>query len=171
MRKRKHCDNWRRHIKIENYTVSDARVSRTMLLGRHYLKSSKKNVFIVPRGLLSGQFFLTQGFEKNLLLIRKKDFEPLVNDFGHLAITDPLVRLLSRLMLGNAAEIKIDTTSRLCIPNYLADFAQLDERAVLVGQGKYLEIWSPIFWQEQEKNLLDAAENSSRFHLYNINFA
>ncbi|MFO7583598.1 MAG: hypothetical protein R6W69_02630 [Anaerolineales bacterium] len=142
-----------------------------MLLGRHYLKASKKNVFIVPRRLLSGQFFLTQGFEKNLLLIKKQDFEPLVNDFGHLTITDPLVRLLSRLMLGNAAEINIDDTSRLYIPDYLADFAQLGEGAILVGQGKYLELWSPVFWQEQEKSLLDAAENSSRFHLYNINFA
>jgi MraZ protein len=142
-----------------------------MLLGRHCLKASKKNVFVVPSGLLSGQFFITQGFEKNLLLIKKQDFEPLVNEFGHLTITDPLVRLLSRLVLGNAIEITINNTSKLHIPDYLADFAQLDEMAILVGQGKYLELWSPVFWHEQEKSLLDAVENSSRFHSYNINFA
>jgi MraZ protein len=142
-----------------------------MLLGRHCLKASKKNVFIVPRGLLSGQYFLTQGFEKNLLLINKQDFEPLISEFGRLTITDPLVRLLSRLMLGNAIETNIDSTSKLYIPDYLADFAQLGEKAILVGQGKYLEIWSPDSWHEQEQSLLDAAENSGRFHSYNINFA
>lgn len=142
-----------------------------MLVGRYFLKAHKKNVFTTPEGLLSGQFFLTQGFEKNLLLVNKQDFELLVGDFGNLSITDPLARLLSRLMLGRAVQVYIDNTLQLHIPDYLAELAQLTEKAILVGQGRYFELWSPAFWQEQESRLMDTASNSDRFHLYNINFA
>jgi MraZ protein len=142
-----------------------------MLVGRYFLKAHKKNVFTTPEGLLSGQFFLTQGFEKNLLLVNKQDFELLVGDFGNLSITDPLARLLSRLMLGRAVQVYIDNTLQLHIPDYLAELAQLTEKAILIGQGRYFELWSPAFWQEQESRLMDTASNSDRFHLYNINFA
>ena len=142
-----------------------------MLVGRYFLKAHKKNVFTTPEGLLSGQFFLTQGFEQNLLLVSKRDFELLVSDFGNLSITDPLVRLLSRLMLGRAVQIYIDNTFQLHVPDYLAELAQLTEKAILIGQGRYFELWSPVFWQEQESRLMDTASNSDRFHLYNINFA
>jgi MraZ protein len=142
-----------------------------MLVGRYFLKAHKKNVFTTPEGLLSGQFFLTQGFEQNLLLVNKQDFELLVGDFGNLSITDPLARLLSRLMLGRAVQVYIDNTLQLHIPDYLAELAQLTEKAILIGQGRYFELWSPVFWQEQESRLMDTASNSDRFHLYDINFA
>ncbi|PKN93982.1 MAG: hypothetical protein CVU44_06150 [Chloroflexi bacterium HGW-Chloroflexi-6] len=142
-----------------------------MLIGRYFLKAQKTNVLFAPEGLISGQFFLTQGFEQNLLLISGQGFELLVNEFGNLSITDPLARLLSRLMLGNAVQISVDSDSLICIPDHLAEFAQIKEQAVLVGQGKYFELWSPVFWQEQENRLMDAALNSNRFNLYNISFA
>lgn len=142
-----------------------------MLIGHYLLKAHKPNMFLAPEGLVSGQFFLTQGFEQNLLLVYKQDFELLVNGFGNLSITDPLARLLSRLMLGNAVEIAIGSDRQMCIPDYLAGFAQLTDQAILVGQGKYFEIWSPGSWREQEDRLMDVSQNANQFNLFNISFA
>lgn len=142
-----------------------------MLIGRYLLKAHKANVFLAPDDLNSGQYFLTQGFEKNLLLINQKDFEQLVDGFGGLSITDPLARLLSRLMLGNAVQLAIGSDRQIYIPDYLAGFAQITEQAVLVGQGKYFEMWSPGSWQEQENRLMDVSQNSNQFNLFNISFA
>lgn len=142
-----------------------------MLIGRYLLKANKPNIFLAPDNLVSGQFFLTQGFEQNLLLVHHQDFEQLVSGFGNLSITDPLARLLSRLMLGNAVQIAIGNDRQICIPDYLAGFAQLTEQAILVGQGRYFEIWSPGSWKEQENRLMDASQNADQFNLFNISFA
>ena len=142
-----------------------------MFIGRHTLTAHPNNKLAAPRGLLSGNYYLTQGFEKNLLLIKKVDFEVLGNHVRQLSITDPLARLLSRLMLGNAVPLQITGGRYIQIPPNLACFAEIEDQAVLVGQGQYFEIWSPKLWQEQEARLLDTSSNASRFHLFEIGFA
>jgi MraZ protein len=142
-----------------------------MLIGRYTLHARTGNMFTAPGGLVAGQFYLTQGFEQNLLLVGQDDFETLVGHFRQLSITDPLARLLSRLMLSNAVLLQIEKDRRIHIPASLAEFAQITDQAVLVGQGRYFEVWSPKLWQEQETRLRDTSSNASQFHLYQIGFA
>lgn len=142
-----------------------------MLIGRYTLNAYEKNIFTAPGGLVSGQYFLTQGFEQNLLLISQEDFEVLARHFRQLSITDPLARLLSRLMLSNAVLLQVVSKKHFHIPDSLAEFAQIADQAILIGQGQYFEIWSPKLWQEQETRLRDTSSNASRFHLFQIGFA
>jgi MraZ protein len=142
-----------------------------MLIGRHTLTVSKNLTFKAPASLLAGKAYLTQGLDQNLLLIGGEDFALLYRTVASLSITDPLARLLSRLMLGNAVELQLDSDHHIRIPKHLAEFAHIAQQVMLIGQGYYYEIWSPEVWQEQEARLSDASANASQFYPFPISFA
>lgn len=140
-----------------------------MLIGRHTISSRTSDLLRIPEELrksLSGRFFITQGFEQNLILFSGEIFEKVSNKFLQMSLTDPLARLLSRMILSNAAELEIGENGELHIPEYLRTASKIQDTVILVGQGVYCEIWSQEQWKIQELNLQDAEANSGRFNDY-----
>jgi MraZ protein len=80
-----------------------------------------------------------------------------------LNIANPLARGLLRMLLGNASYVDIDQSGVINLTDSLKEFARLGPEVVLVGQGKYFEIWSQALWQQQQIDLQDAEANSERF--------
>ena len=137
-----------------------------MFLGQHSYSFEDTNRLTVPsafRDELAGGAFITQGFDRNLWVLTVEAFQAVYARFGALNIADPLARLLLRMVLGSAVELKIDESGHMLIPQELRDFAGLGKEAVLVGQGKYFEIWAPASWQQQELALQDTEANAGRF--------
>jgi MraZ protein len=66
-------------------------------------------------------------------------------------------------VLGTAAQIDPDAKGGVSIPVDLKEFAGIRDQVVLVGQGDYVEIWSPEAWNGQEEQLRDAEANSSKY--------
>ncbi|WP_336367265.1 division/cell wall cluster transcriptional repressor MraZ [Marinobacter sp. C2H3] len=56
------------------------------------------------------------------------------------------VRRLQRLLLGNAAEMELDSAGRILIPPTLRRYADLEKKLMLIGQGNKLELWSEERW-------------------------
>jgi MraZ protein len=137
-----------------------------MFLGQHNFSFEDSNRLTVPpvfRDELGRGAFITQGFDRSLWVLSADEFQAVYARFTALNIADPLARLLLRMVLGNAVELVIDESGRMVIPQELRDFAGLGRKAVLVGQGKYFEIWAPASWQKQELALQDAEANADRF--------
>ena len=137
-----------------------------MFLGQHHSAFDSNNHLTVPtrfRELLGKSAYITQGFDRNLLVLTVDSFQALYERFTAMNIADPLTRLLLRMVLGTAAELEIDETGAILIPQNLREFAGLENEAVLVGQGKYVEVWAPASWQKQELRLQDAETNADRF--------
>lgn len=63
---------------------------------------------------------------------------------------------LQRLVLGNAAQMELDSVGRVLIPPTLRQYARLEKKLMLIGQGKKLELWSEESWND----LLDTAANA-----------
>lgn len=142
-----------------------------MLIGCHIISS---NPMIIPaemRNALSGPIFITQGFEQNLILFSAEFFEQISNKFLQMSLTDPLVRMLSRLIMSSATRLEIGPTGEFNIPQNLKAYTQIQDTGILVGQGVYCELWSPEQWQLQELKLRDADANSCRFNTYQLNIA
>jgi MraZ protein len=59
---------------------------------------------------------------------------------------DRTSRNLQRLLVGHAAEIEIDSNSRVLIPRELREFAALEKEAMFVGQGNKFELWNYKKW-------------------------
>lgn len=142
-----------------------------MFLGQYQHSLDDKNRLTVParfRELLSDGAFITQGFDRNLMVLTQAAFEQVYERLNAMNMADPSARLLRRLILGNAYQVEIDKAGRILLPQQLREFAALDGDAVIVGQGDYFEVWSPQAWQEQQQKLADAEANAQRFAALNL---
>ncbi|HVE49926.1 MAG TPA: division/cell wall cluster transcriptional repressor MraZ [Casimicrobiaceae bacterium] len=84
-----------------------------------------------------------------LLLYPLATWEPIQAELMEFASFDERIRGVQRLLVGHADDVDIDTTGRVLIPPALRQFAGLDKRVVLVGQGRKFELWSDTAWQAQ----------------------
>ncbi len=137
-----------------------------MFLGKHFCTLNKQNRLMLPslfREQLSGEVYITQGFDRNLMFLTNSAFQDIYDEVRALNIANPLARLLFRMILGTAFESKADASGQIEIPEGLQSFAALGEQVLLIGQGNYFEIWSPELWKMQEEQLADADANASRF--------
>jgi MraZ protein len=137
-----------------------------MFLGQfHFQLDEKRQVRIPPhyRELLSGGAFVTQGFDRNLVVLTSRAFHEIYERVTRTNIADPRARLLARMILGGASPVKIGDSGSIRLPESLREYAALEGEAVLVGQGEYFEIWSAKEWLAQEAVLHDAEANSGRF--------
>jgi MraZ protein len=70
---------------------------------------------------------------------------------------NPDVRRIQRLLIGYASDLEFDGSGRVLLPQSLRDYASLDKRLVLVGQGKKLELWSEEIWMSERDKWLEEA--------------
>ncbi len=137
-----------------------------LFLGKYPCTLDKRNRFLAPpifREQFPGGLYITQGFDRNLLVFRTSAFNEIYQRVTSLNITDPLSRLLLRLILGTAHELEMDGHGHVIVPDDLKGFASLANDILLIGQGDYFEIWAPESWAHQEVELSDAATNANRF--------
>jgi MraZ protein len=142
-----------------------------LFLGKHACKLEQEYRLLLPsafRGQLSGGIYVTQGFDRNLLVLPTAAFLEIYNRVRALNIADPLARLLQRMILGTAYELGTDQEGRIILPKDLIDFANLGEAVLAIGQGDYFEFWSTDLWNQQETQLADAEKNASRFSILHV---
>jgi MraZ protein len=66
-------------------------------------------------------------------------------------------RRITRLILGHASELDLDANGRVRLPAILQEYAGLEKKLVLVGQGEKFELWSESAWQQEcEEAIADA---------------
>ena len=142
-----------------------------MLLGQYILPINDQGQFTLPSNLcaaLENHVYLTQGFDRNLLLLTAESFERIYSYIKNTSMSDPLSRLLVRLFLGSAVELNINDSGEIQIPSGLREYACTEEKIIMVGQGDYFEIWAPLFWDEQTISLRDYQANVDRFAKFNL---
>jgi MraZ protein len=68
---------------------------------------------------------------------------------------NPVARRIQRLLIGHATEVELDSQGRFLLPSELRDYAQLEKKVMLLGQGNKFEIWSDARWQTARAHWLD----------------
>ena len=142
-----------------------------MFLGQYQHSIDDKGRLMVParfRELLEGGAYLTQGFEKCLMVMTEAHFKQVYDLITSMSLTDPTARLLRRLIFSNAYQVEVDKVGRILVPGNLRQFAGLETDAVVAGQGEYFEVWTPAEWDKQDALLNDAEANNHRFAALNI---
>ncbi|MBY0377030.1 MAG: division/cell wall cluster transcriptional repressor MraZ [Gammaproteobacteria bacterium] len=97
-----------------------------------------------------------------LLLYPLAEWEIIERKLEALPSFNPATRRLQRLLMGHASEVEMDGQGRILIPPLLRDYAKLDKRVMVVGQGQKFELWSDTLWDAQREVWLaeDQAMNS-----------
>ena len=85
------------------------------------------------------------------------EWERIEREIQNLPALKPAVKRFQRLMLGYATDLELDGNGRMLLPQSLREYARLDKKLVLVGQGNKLELWSEDLWlAERDQALQDS---------------
>lgn len=103
----------------------------------------------------AGQVVATVDRERCLLLYPLPEWEEIERKLTRLPSLNPQVRKLLGLLLGHATELELDGHGRILLPQMLRDFARLERRAVLVGQGNKFELWDEQRWIDRRESWLE----------------
>lgn len=142
-----------------------------MFLGQYRHTIDNKGRLTIParfRELLEDGAYITQGFDRNLMVLRSPSFEGISRRVNQLSMTDPAVRELRRLIFSTADRADVDRSGRILIPQFLREVAQIDNEVVVVGVGDYFELWAPVIWGKQLNQLQDAESNAQRFSAFDL---
>ncbi|RME87055.1 MAG: division/cell wall cluster transcriptional repressor MraZ [Anaerolineae bacterium] len=137
-----------------------------MFLGQYRHSLDEKGRLTIParfRELLVDGAFITQGFDRCLMVMTTEYFRQVYERINAMNLADPTARLLRRLILSNAYPVETDKVGRILVPQRLREVVGLDSEAVIAGQGEYFEIWSPPSWDEQMAQIQDTEANNRRF--------
>jgi len=97
-----------------------------------------------------GQMVVTIDTEEHCLLIYPiEEWEVIQRKIEALPSFNPAARRIQRLLIGHATDIEIDAGGRLLLTQPLRDYARLDKKMVLLGQGKKFELWSEELWMQR----------------------
>ncbi|MCL4268858.1 MAG: division/cell wall cluster transcriptional repressor MraZ [Anaerolineales bacterium] len=138
-----------------------------MFLGQFQHNLDDKGRLMIParfRELLEGGAYITQGFDKCLMVMTEAYFKQVYERIEAMNLADPTARLLRRLILSNAYPIEVDKVGRILVPQNLRAFLEIASGELIVaGQGEYFEVWTPATWGEQMALLQDVEANNARF--------
>jgi MraZ protein len=138
-----------------------------MFLGQFQHNLDDKGRLMIParfRELLEGGAYITQGFDKCLMVLTEAYFKQVYERIEAMNLADPTARLLRRLILANAYSVEVDKVGRILVPQNLRTFLGVPSgELVVAGQGEYFEVWTPATWAEQMALLQDTEANNARF--------
>ncbi len=138
-----------------------------MFLGQFQHNLDDKGRLMIParfRELLEGGAYITQGFDKCLMVLTEAYFKQVYERIEAMNLADPTARLLRRLILANAYPVEVDKVGRILVPQNLRTFLGVPSgELVVAGQGEYFEVWTPETWSEQMALLQDVEANNARF--------
>ncbi len=133
-----------------------------MYLGSNAISMDAKGRLAIPAkvrdALLSdcgGRIVVTAHTEERCLLVYpEQQWQQLLPQIESLPNINRKAAKMQRVLLGYATNIEVDEANgRILLPPTLREYAGLEKKLMLVGQGKKLELWSEQEWAKY----LDAA--------------
>lgn len=96
-----------------------------------------------------GKLIVTVDRDHCLLIYPYPEWEVIERKLVKLPSFNKQARSLQRLLIGHATECDMDGHGRMLLTPPLRQFASLDKRAVLIGQGNKFELWDEQTWNEK----------------------
>jgi len=121
-------------------------------IGRYEHALDTKGRVILParfRGAFDGDAYLSEYRTRCLALWTPDAFEQKLAEIE--AMQDGTVEQLNqaRYMASGSAPVEIDKQGRLAIPQFMREYARLDNEVLVVGAISRIELWSPAVWNEK----------------------
>ena len=109
----------------------------------------------------AGSLVATIDTEEPCLLIYPLDeWEGIQQKIEALPSFHPMARRIQRLLIGHATDLELDRNGRILVPPLLRDYAGLERRCILLGQGKKFELWDEGCWSDRRDQYLKEANDS-----------
>lgn len=137
-----------------------------MFYGSHAINMDAKGRIAIParvRELLqesaNGQVVLTAHTENRCLhLFPENQWREILPKIEALPSFNKISRRAKLLLMGHASQLELDANGRVLVPPTLREYAGMEKRLILVGQGKSLELWSEEKFAEYIDSAVDEEE-------------
>ena len=92
--------------------------------------------------------------ERCLLLYPLSTWEEIEAKLSQLPSFNAGARRIQRLLIGHATDVDIDNGGRVLLPSLLREYANLEKRLIVLGQGNKFELWVEATWQARRDSWL-----------------
>jgi MraZ protein len=131
-------------------------MTNAMLIGQYDGKIGEKHQVALPkkfREKLGDKLIITKGFENCLIIVSEENWKTLLEGTEGKPFIDKDARELQRFLLGNATYVELDTKGRFILPEFLREFANIEEEVIFAGIGRFVEIWDKASFQKHQEDL------------------
>lgn len=112
------------------------------------------------RGALGKPLVLTAHPDGCVLMYPMADWEPVRARVTSFPSFDPKASWWKRLLLGFEEHVSPDGSGRILLPAALRAHAGLERDAMMVGQGRYFELWDSGRWSAKLAQALATSGNA-----------
>lgn len=140
-----------------------------MLIGEFQHNMDRKGRVIIPakfREILGNEVVIAIGYDKNISIFTKEQFEQQATKLDKLIDLDPSVRRIQRRFYAKADFQEIDAQGRILLKESILKDTLLKKDCTVIGAYNHIEIWDKEAWehynQETEDNIDQLNENIMR---------
>ncbi|GAB6040199.1 division/cell wall cluster transcriptional repressor MraZ [Endothiovibrio diazotrophicus] len=108
-----------------------------------------------------GQLVVTIDRDRCLLLYPLPEWEEIERKLVRLPSLNKQARRLQRLLIGHATETDMDKAGRILLPPPLREYATIDKKVVLIGQGNKFEVWDEELWNARRIEWLEEEDDEA----------
>lgn len=122
-----------------------------MFTGASHLSVDAKGRLAIPtryRDALGAEVVVTADPSGCLLMFPAVAWQPFEARVSALPNLNPRIKAMQRMWLGYKSDCEVDAAGRVVLSPEMRDYAKLDRKVHMIGQGDRFELWSERGWQE-----------------------
>jgi MraZ protein len=127
-----------------------------MLIGEYLHTLDAKKRIALPakfRKEIGKKAIITRGLDRCLFVYQWDEWQKVAEALSTLSTGKQDTRNFVRIFLSGAFEAETDSLGRILIPDYLKKYAGLEEKVVITGVYKRLEIWNEKRWEDYKAKI------------------
>jgi len=132
-----------------------------MLIGEYTHTIDNKNRLSLPsrfRKVLGKKVVVTRGLDNCLFVYSAGEWKTISEKVSSLGMGHAETRAFARFMLAGATEAEVDSLGRVLIPDYLKQFAGLEDKAICAGVSNRVELWNEARWKTYTSKIQGEAD-------------
>ncbi|OGG47827.1 cell division/cell wall cluster transcriptional repressor MraZ [Candidatus Kaiserbacteria bacterium RIFCSPHIGHO2_02_FULL_50_9] len=132
-----------------------------MLIGEYTHSLDSKKRLSLParfRKELGRRVVITRGLDNCLFVYSLREWEKISRKLAELSIGQADTRGFNRFLLSGAVPSDVDGAGRVLIPDFLKEFAGLEEQVVVAGMQTRIEIWNAETWNAYKRRIEKQAD-------------
>ena len=138
-----------------------------MFRGRYEHTIDSKGRISIPskfREILSKKYddrLVITNYDLCLVAFPSDEWAVLEEKVKSLSLLKKEAKTFLRFFYSSGIDCMLDKQGRLLIPQTLRDYANLEKDVVLVGEGRKIEIWDKVRWEEEFRKSQEGFEQIS----------
>lgn len=96
----------------------------------------------------TNELVIRKGFEPHLILYPMLEYKKIHHKISSLSEFNSEQRRLKRNFFRSIAHVELDNAGRILFPKNMLAHASIENEAIVIGMGNYIEIWNPKVFEE-----------------------